>query len=92
MGKIQIMIEMGPPEGPSKYPPREPPMSVEEQVRQAIDCIESGNDSYVEWKLLNKLADSLRNSKKPRAVAIMKMIDPVMSKYGMHGVSEEPNK
>jgi hypothetical protein len=51
--------------------------------------IESGHDSYVEWKLLNKLAKELRVRKDQKSKNLMEMIDPVLQKYGMHGVSEE---
>jgi hypothetical protein len=63
--------------------------TVEEEVRQAIEMIESGHDSYVEWKLLNKLARELRPRKDARSKNLMEMIDPVLQKYGMHGVEEK---
>jgi hypothetical protein len=63
--------------------------SIEEEVREAIDLIESGHDSYMEWKLLNKLAKELRTRKDARSKNLMEMIDPVLQKYGLHGVSEE---
>ena len=66
-----------------------PDTSIEEEVRQAIEMIDSGHDSYVEWKLLNKLARELRPRKDARSKNLMEMIDPVLQKYGMHGVEEE---
>jgi Ca2+-binding EF-hand superfamily protein len=86
--KVQIMLAMEPPK-PSKEMVEAKGPSIEEEVRQAIEMIDSGHDSYVEWKLLNKLAKELRNRKDARSKNLMEMIDPVLSKYGMHGVSEE---
>jgi hypothetical protein len=87
--KIQIMLQTEPP-APSKNKSIEKPdTSIEEEVRQAIEMIDSGHDSYVEWKLLNKLARELRPRKDARSKSLMEMIDPVLQKYGMHGVEEE---
>lgn len=83
------MLDMPPPEaGKSEYP-TEPEISIEEEVREAIEKIDSGHDSYVEWKLLNKLAKELRSRKDARSKNLLEMIDPVLQKYGLHGVSEE---
>lgn len=87
--KVQIMLEMDPPApGKSKYSEK-PSSSIEDEVRKAIELIDSGHDSYVEWKMLNKLARELRTRKDKRSKNLMEMIDPVLSKYGMHGVSEK---
>lgn len=87
--QIKIMLDMPTPEaGKSKYPTKDE-KSVEEEVKEAIEKIDSGHESYVEWKLLNKLAKELRSRKDARSKNLMEMIDPVLSKYGMHGVSEE---
>lgn len=87
--QIKIMLDMPTPEaGKSKYPAKDE-KSVEEEVREAIEKIDSGHESYVEWKLLNKLAKELRSRKDAKSKNLMEMIDPVLSKYGMHGVSEE---
>lgn len=88
--KLNIMLEMGPPEGECNYPSPENKPSVEDQVRDAIDLIESGHDSYVEWKMLNRLMSDLRgmSKKNQRVQNLIDMIDPVLNKYGMHGVEE----
>jgi hypothetical protein len=88
--KIKVMLDLDTPssEKTKQAVANEEP-SVEEQVRQAIEMIDSGHDSYVEWKLLNKLAKELRLRKDARSKNLMEMIDPVLQKYGMHGVSEE---
>lgn len=90
--KLSIMLEMGPPKEvamPHKQDEKAP--SVEQQVREAIECIESGHDSYTEWKLLNKLYGELRRKEKksPRIKNLIEMIEPVLAKYGLHGVEEE---
>jgi hypothetical protein len=63
--------------------------SIEDDVREALELIDSGHDSYIEWKMINKLARELRNRKDPRSKNLMSMIDPVLQKYGMHGVEEK---
>lgn len=90
--KINIMLDLGVPEETKNYPEPEEKPSVEERVREAIECIESGHDSYMEWKLLNKLYASLQVMKKTeRTQSLIEMIEPVLSKYGMCGVAEESN-
>lgn len=88
--KIKMMLELDPPSSEkTKQSVVDEGPTVEEQVRQAIEMIDSGHDSYVEWKLLNKLAKELRSRKDARSKNLMEMIDPVLQKYGLHGVSEE---
>lgn len=89
--KIQVMLAMEPPskEKTQGCGCEDDRTSVEEEVKQAIELIESGHDSYMEWKLLNKLATELRTRKDARSKNLMEMIDPVLQKYGLHGVSEE---
>lgn len=88
--KIKMMLELDPPSSEkTKQSVVDEGPTVEEQVRQAIEMIDSGHDSYVEWKLLNKLAKELRSRNDARSKNLMEMIDPVLQKYGLHGVSEE---
>jgi hypothetical protein len=90
--KIKVMLDLEAPSAEkTKQTVVEKGPSVEEQVRQAIEMIDSGRDSYVEWKLLNKLAKELRSRKDARSKNLLEMIDPVLQKYGLHGVSEESN-
>lgn len=89
--KLQIMLAMEPPskkmtEGCAC---KDDLPSVEDEVREALELIESGHDSHIEWKLLNKLARELRPRKDARSKNLMEMIDPVLQKYGMHGVEEK---
>lgn len=88
--KLHIMLSMPVPvtKGKDFAEKQDPMVSVEEEIRNAITAIESGHDSAVEWKVLNKFARTLRDRKDSRSIALMKMIEPVLSKYGMHGVSE----
>jgi hypothetical protein len=83
------MLQTEPPAPNKNKSIEKPDTSIEEEVRQAIEMIDSGHDSYVEWKLLNKLARELRPRKDARSKNLMEMIDPVLQKYGMHGVEEE---
>lgn len=89
--KLQIMLAMEPPskEKTQGCACKDDIPSVEDEVRQAIELIDSGHDSHIEWKLLNKLAKELRSRKDARSRNLMEMIDPVLQKYGMHGVEEE---
>lgn len=86
------MLSMDPP-NPAKSKEQPQPVdklaSIEEEVKNAIEMIDSGHDSHVEWRLLNKLHRELCKRKDPRSKNLMKMIQPVMDKYGMHGVSEK---
>ena len=87
--KIQIMLQTEPPAPNKNKSIEKPDTSIEDEVKEAIEMIDSGHDSYVEWKLLNKLAKELRPRKDARSKNLMSMIDPVLQKYGIHGVSEE---
>jgi hypothetical protein len=88
--KVQILLDMEPSMPKEKYPVPANETSIEDDVREAIDCIESGHDSVVEWKMINRLYKELRDMKKtPRVTNLIAMIEPVMAKYGLHGVSEE---
>lgn len=80
--KISIHVEMPKPGSSEPYDRHK---SVEEEVKHCIDMIESGHDSIIEWKTINRLAAELRGKKSPRARDILKMIDPVLAKYGIHG-------
>ncbi len=91
--KIHIMLETAPPEQipeKSKLPEK---LSVEDRVRELIDCINSGYDSEMEWILLNKFYNTLQRSGKsgPRVDNLKKMIELVLSKFGYHKVSAKAN-
>lgn len=84
--KLHLLIEVPSPEKTSKAPCK---LTIEEQVRDAIELIESGYESRQEWLLINKVFSAL-SKKKPNAriTNIINMIKPVLSKYGYHGVSK----
>lgn len=91
---IKVMLEIGLP--PSPMPQKEkapdcPKAPVEEQVREAIELIDSGFDSEVEWLMLNRLYDSICKLKKPtpRAMNVKKMIEPVLARFGYHKVTSK---
>lgn len=84
---MKIVIEMRhTPPKETKYKPK----SIEEQVRECIECIESGHESKVEWKLLNRTyAKLLKLKKTPRVRNLIKMIEPLLAKHGQYGVPEK---
>lgn len=82
--KLSIAIDMGMPEKSTKPAISKP--SIEDDVREALDCIQSGHDSLVEWKMINKLYKQLREMKpSTRITNLINMMEPVMAKYGIHG-------
>ena len=86
--KISIVLEAPPPA--KKYPVEARKTPLEDTIRECIECIESGHDSVVEWKTLNRLYKELRSRKTtPRVRNLIKMIEPTLAKYGLFGVSEE---
>lgn len=92
--KIEILISLGTPEPtPEKSKPKKlPEVPIEERVREALQCIDSGKASHVEWIMINKLYKSICGMRKPssRALNIANMIEPVLEKFGFFGtVSDE---
>lgn len=82
--KIVIEMRQSPPKE-TKYKRK----SIEQQVRECIECIECGNDSKVEWKLLNRTYAKLQKMRKtPRVRNLIKMIEPILAKHGQYGVPE----
>lgn len=90
--KLTILIEGAPPAphpGTSKDQAPAAP-TIEQKVRDALECIESGHDSVVEWKMINGLYAVLRKRKKTARVKnLLEMIEPTLSRYGLCGTSEE---
>jgi hypothetical protein len=85
------MIELPP-------PPPQPVMekeekddcpSVEDKVREALECIDSGYESHVEWLMIGGLYKKLKQLARPspRALNLIEMIEPVLAKYGYHKVA-----
>lgn len=92
--KLVISLQIPEPQVARATPPpvKRPPL--EDQVREALELIESGNESRMEWILLNKIHACLKKKKKlsPRGKNIVKMIEPVLAHYGYHGVSSSNAK
>lgn len=85
---IRIMLEVTPPPA-EKTSKAKPAMSVEDKVRHALELIDSGYRSDVQWQMIMKLYKSLRTKKQtPRVRNLIKMIEPVLAKFGYHGVSK----
>lgn len=83
MTSIIIKLDMPDTQAPSnKAPVRKP---LEDRVRNAIELIDSGYKSDVTWLMIRKLYTKLQEMKpSPRVANLMKMIEPVLAKYGYH--------
>lgn len=80
--RLSIQLEMPPPEKSRRVPE---PMSIEDKVRDAVELCESGYCSDVEWRMLCRLRDALREKKQtPRIQNLLQMIQPILNKYGYH--------
>lgn len=88
--KLEIILDIPMPKQKSTSSEK-PDTTLEQDVREALECIESGYDSTTEWKMINRLYKELKATPKKtkRIINILKMIEPVMAKYGLHGVAEE---
>lgn len=86
--KLQIMLELPP--APEQTEKAVCGPSIEEQVKDALECINSGYDSAADWSMINKLYKALCTAKpNPRIQNLIAMIKPVLAKFGYHGVSNE---
>lgn len=87
MSTISVMLQVGVPTHSTPTPAEKPQASVESAVREALDCIDSGHDSHVEWNMIRRLYRELNKRKKtPRITNLIQMMEPVLQKYGYHGV------
>lgn len=89
-GSIKVMLEIGMPQVQANPQSQsEYKESVEDKVRSALECIESGYDSSMEWSMINRLYRDLCKLKKPseRALNLLKMIEPILAKYGYFEVT-----
>lgn len=89
-GSIKVLLEVGmPAPGQIEKKPEIQKIPVEDQVREALECIDSGHDSAVEWSMINRLYRDLKSLKKPndRARNLMNMIQPVLEKFGYFEVT-----
>jgi hypothetical protein len=81
MAKVKIQLEIL---GDQDAPERQPKQSVEDRVKEWMEDVESGRPSREQWIRLRNLFNKLANAPKlsPRAQNIVKMIEPIMQKYG----------
>lgn len=81
--RVQVMIDTPP---PPRSIPQQPHITVEERVRDALDCIDSGYESPVEWRMVCGLFQHLLKSGKrsPREQNLLDMIQPILAKYGYY--------
>ena len=94
MASLVIKLQLPDP-GSKPAQQEEPGRSPEEEVQDMLHLVEADKDSSVEWKALMSLYSELARGKKtPRIINIMKMIHPVLSKYGYHcaAPSSKPSK
>jgi hypothetical protein len=79
---IKVLIELGPSERDNP-----PEMSIEEQVRHCIECIQTyAGDHAKEWSYLRSLYTDLAKAPKqtPRITNLRRMIEPILTEYGVH--------
>lgn len=96
---IRVMLEIEMPDKATTAAAKPAPdpvkaLPIEDKVREALECIDSDHDSNVEWIMIRKLYRDLRALKRPseKALNIMKMIEPVLSKYGYTASVETERK
>lgn len=83
MSQINLLLSLDVPQHRSE----KRKFSIEDEVREALDLIESGNDSHVEWNMIRRLYREICKRKPTARIANLKeMIEPVLSKYGYHKV------
>lgn len=80
--KLSINIEM-PNYQEDKKTKRNGP-TLEEKVRECLECIESNEDSMQEWEFIRRLNNKLMSKPKKgqRTRKLLEMMNPVISKYG----------
>lgn len=79
--KIQVLTDTPPPPVQQR-----PQVTVEDRVRDALDCIDSGYESPVEWRMVVRLFDYLlgKGKRSPREQNLVDMIQPILAKYGYY--------
>jgi hypothetical protein len=81
---VSVMIHQPPP--PKKEHPEERRPSVEDKVRDCIERIDNGCGTEVDFLTLKKLKAAIQSRPKqtPRMVNLVKMIDPIMRRFGYY--------
>lgn len=87
---LRLMIEMQEPPKPKKEEYSRYKIPVEDRVRDALENIDSGKESYRDWLFIKGLYDKLCSKEKPnkRVINLIKMIEPILAKYGYHHKAE----
>jgi len=91
--KFKLMLEIGMPGVERTAAAQEEPEgpTVEERVKDALDLIDSGHESPVEWRMISRLYNSLCALAKPskRAINLIETMEPILAKYGHLGKAPE---
>ncbi len=101
MSEIKILLEFKQPPAPvvpdekkvkQEKLQKECKLSVEDQVKTALDLIKSDHKSEVQWSMINRLYKKLKATKKKseRIDNLIAMIEPVLNHFGYYG--QETNK
>lgn len=84
--QIKLMLDLGvPAESRKAEEPTVPKRSIEDEVRDSLELIESDRQSSIEWRAIKGLYQQLCKMKQTERVQNLRnMIKPVLSKYGYH--------
>lgn len=91
--KIAIMIEVH--QEPPAPTSTKTGITLEQKVRDALEIVDSGHKSDMEWAYLKKIYKALRQNTDMRSKEICKMIEPVFQKYDIYvarAAGSEENK
>jgi len=80
--KVSILVK----DTPSPEKTKASRKCIEDQVRERIEHIDNGCASHVDFLILKRLQESLkqRKEKNDRVKNLIKMIEPVMGKFGYY--------
>jgi len=83
---LSVMIAQPPPMKMRKPEHHRPAPSIEDKVRDCIDRIDNGCGTEVDFLTLKKLKAAIQSRPKqtPRMVNLVKMIDPIMKRFGYY--------
>lgn len=89
--RVSIVLEMAMPapgstSAPGQAEEKKPAKrSIEDEVRDSLDLINSGYESKIEFRALRKLYDDLCKMKQTDRIKNLRaMIKPTLSKFGYH--------
>lgn len=82
------MLKVGLPSHHEKTEPAPLKVPLEDKIRDLVEEVDSGRESYQQWLILNKFYKGLKaKPNSPRVKNLKKMIEPILSKYGQHKVT-----